>query len=111
MRARGIGARIVPRASEIVVLQGPAEGTRATVRRVHVVAQMRALVLVFETLVDVLALTALVRSESLRALRVPAGETVLEKFHILRTGASVTSEDIDAFVGTVVLVLKTLVHI
>lgn len=111
MRARGIGAGIAPRASVPVVLQDPAEGTRAAIRRVHVVAQMRAPVPVLETLVDVLALTALVRSESPRASRVPAGEAVLEKCRILRTGTFVTSEDVDAFVRTVVLVLETLVHI
>jgi len=58
---------------------------------------MRTLVFTFETLVDIPALAMLVLSKPLKACRIPAGETILEKFHILRTGASVTSENVDAF--------------
>jgi len=72
---------------------------------------MRTLVLAFETFVDILTLTALVLSKSLRTYRVPAGEAVLKKSHTLRTNASVTSEDIDAFVRTIVFILETLVHV
>jgi len=72
---------------------------------------MRTLVFTFETLVDIPALAMLILSKPLRACRIPAGETILEKFHILRTGASVTSENVDAFMRTIVLILETLVHI
>ena len=72
---------------------------------------MRTLAFTFETLVYVLALTMLVLSKSLRAYRIPAGETILEKFHIPWTSASVTSENVDAFMRTIVLILETLVHI
>lgn len=72
---------------------------------------MRTLVIALETFVDVLTLTIVVSSKSSRTRKIPAGETVLEKFHISRTSAMITAGDINALVRTIVLVLQTLVDV
>lgn len=109
MRAGRAGTGIVSRAGETVVLQRPSEGTRATVGRVHVDAQVRALVIALKTLIDVsthaVAVVIVVPPESFWAHRVVAGQAVFEEPCTARADASVTSGGIDALVRAVVLVL------
>lgn len=106
VRARRIGARIDPPTGEIVVLQDPSGRTRATVGRVLVDAQMRTLVITLETLVDISTLTVIVvSSKSSRTRGILAPKAILDKPRISRTGAFVTTGDIDALVRTLVFIL------
>lgn len=112
MRAQRIDAGIDLLAGETIVLQGPPERTRATIGCVLVEAQMRTLVITFETLVDISALVVvIVSAKSSRTHGIFACETVLDELHISRTSALITTRNINALVRTIVLLFETLVNI
>ena len=72
---------------------------------------MRALVILLQTLVDILTLSSLVLTQSWRTRSVLARQTVLQKCQTFRTDTSVASYCVHTIVRTVVLVLETLVEI
>jgi hypothetical protein len=72
---------------------------------------MRALVLRLRTLIDVSTLTVPDLPESRRTRQGRAGKTIFEEFRVPRTGAFVTSGNVDTLVCAIVLILQTLVNV
>lgn len=109
--AGGVGAGVREDAGDAVVGQGPSGEAGATVGGVLVDADVGALVIPLQALVDVPTPAFIVLPQSLGARGILAGEAVLEKRETVGAEALVASQRVGAFVGAIVLVLQALVEI